>query len=231
MRAFLVGASPGTSPEGTAPYLARALKAWKADPGRDLFIGVDGGVLAWLEAGFKPHLAVGDWDSFRGVGAKRVLRALHHITLPRRKDRSDLHFAAQAVLSAGATQLIALGVTGGRPDHHLAALLDLAWIAGGREGDVKEVSAHGTEGDYHFVTPRICKLNGGSWQAPSAKRARLASVFALSGPASGVSLQGFEYPLRGARLAPSSHGLSNRILGSGAKVSVKAGCLLVLLPA
>ena len=221
MRAFLIGASPDAPLEHTR----EVLRILKADAASDLFIGVDGGVKSWLEAGYKPHLAIGDWDSFKGPGAKRVLKSINHITLPRSKDRGDLYFAASTVIQAGATELIVLGATGGRPDHHLAGLLDLGRIAEGFEGVVASIAAYGVEGEYHFVSSKTAP-----WKK-SIQQKRLVSVFALGGAASGVTLSGFEYSLSRAKLEPGSHGLSNRVRSKSCHVAVKAGCLLVLLPA
>jgi thiamine pyrophosphokinase len=55
------------------------------------------------------------------------------------------------------------------------------------------------------------------------------SIFPLSGPASGVTLEGFVYPLHEARLEPGDTlGFHNELAGREARVSVGSGTLLVI---
>lgn len=220
LRAFLIGASPAQTLDHARLLLSRL----KADPSKDLFIGVDGGTRMWFRAGLKPHLAVGDWDSFKGPEARKQLKHLHHFTLPVDKDRSDLFYAASIARNAEATRLICLGVTGGRPDQHLASILDLTSLAAGEAGEFSEVSAYSPEGEYHFLSPLIPR-----WKEafPSP---RTISVFALSGAARGLTLKGFKYPVKNAELQPSSHGLSNRAWASSCEVCIREGGLLVMVP-
>lgn len=222
LRAFLIGASPEQTPEHARQILSRL----KADPATDLFIGVDGGVRIWIEAGYKPHMAVGDWDSFKGAEARKTLAKLHKLTLPADKDESDLLAAARVAAHAEATQLICLGVTGGRPDHHLASILDLTCLASeDGDGEWSEVTAYSPEGEYHFLSPAIPHWKE-AFPAP-----RTVSVFAVAGEAQGVTLKGFKYPLKNATIKPSSHGLSNRSWARSCEVTVRDGSLLVMVPA
>ncbi len=220
VRAFLVGASPDATVEHTRLILGRM----RANPEKDLFVGVDGGMKIWLEAGYKPHMAVGDWDSFKGSAARKVISSMHHLTLPIDKDRSDFYYAAGTMQSAGATHLYCLGVTAGRPDQHLASILDLTQLAAGEAGPFSEVAAFGPEGEYHFLSNRIPK-----WK-DHFPRPRTVSIFAVGGVARGVTLKGLKYGLKGGELSPSSHGLSNRSWAHHCEVGVKKGNLVVMLP-
>jgi thiamine pyrophosphokinase len=220
LRAFLIGASPAQDLEHTQECLRR----FKADPATDLFIGVDGGTRSWLKAGLKPHMAIGDWDSFKGADARKALKSIHHVTLPVDKDRSDLFFAASLASNAEATQLICLGVTGGRPDQHLASVLDLASLASGEAGEFSRVTAYSPEGEYHFLSRLIPRWKE-AYPSP-----RTVSVFALPGAARGLTLKGFKYPLKNGELAPSSRGLSNRVWAANCEVSIRDGGLLVMVP-
>jgi thiamine pyrophosphokinase len=222
LRAFLIGASPAQDLEHTRATLLRL----QADPALDLFIGVDGGTRTWLALGHKPHMAVGDWDSFTGAEAREKLTTLHHLTLPVDKDRSDLFFAASVALNAEATQLHCLGVTAGRPDHHLATVMDLANLASGESGvKLDQVSAYSPEGDYHFLSPLIPRWRESCPSPPPG------AGFGGGGQGRGLSLKGFKYPLKNGELRPSSHGLSNRTWSPFCEVILKEGALAVVIPA
>jgi len=55
------------------------------------------------------------------------------------------------------------------------------------------------------------------------------SVFPVSGAAEGVTLEGFEYPLEGARIeAGDTLGFHNELLAGEARVAVKDGALFVI---
>lgn len=221
LRAFLIGASPGQSLEHARATLARL----GADAARDIFIGVDGGARVWQALGIKPHMVVGDWDSFVGADARATLSTLHHLTLPVDKDRSDLFFAASVAHNAQATQVICLGVTGGRPDQHLATLMDLASLAAGEHGEgLTQVAAYAPEGEYHFLSPLIPR-----WRE-SFPTPRTVSIFALGSLVRGLTLKGFKFPLKESELRPSSQGLSNRSWSTTCEVSLKEGALVVIVP-
>ncbi len=206
-RAVLVGAAPSRSGE-----LARALRELKVSSKRDLVIGIDGGSRALARAGVDASLLIGDWDSARAPRDGRVL------VLPREKDRSDLHYALAAARNAGARQVVVLGATGGRPDHHLASLLELSEAA----KYFDEVSAHGPEADYFFLTgPASLRLK---------PRGPVVSILPLRGAARGVTLRGMRYALKNADLSAGSHGLSNEWVAKDCQISVKSGSLGVIVP-
>jgi thiamine pyrophosphokinase len=55
------------------------------------------------------------------------------------------------------------------------------------------------------------------------------SIFPLSGPATGVTLEGMGYPLTNANLQPGDTlGFHNELIGREATVSVESGALLVV---
>jgi thiamine pyrophosphokinase len=55
------------------------------------------------------------------------------------------------------------------------------------------------------------------------------SVFPLTGTAEDVTLEGFEYPLEGARIeAGDTLGFHNEMAGGEARVAVGSGALLVI---
>jgi thiamine pyrophosphokinase len=207
IRAILVGAAPD-------PGISRALRALKPSA-RDLKIGVDGGVAVWRKIGKAPDFAVGDFDSLKN---RKVLDTLMHIRLPEEKNRSDLYYAAQAAIHLGATDLICVGVTGGRADHHLATLLDLSELSSSARMTALDAGA-----EYAFINH-----SNNSWRRKLPK-GQVLSIFAPQS-AQGVTLSGLKYPLRDARLSASSHGLSNEASGGFVTVRLRRGRLIIVLP-
>ncbi|MFL5812885.1 MAG: thiamine diphosphokinase [Bdellovibrionia bacterium] len=223
-RALVIGPRVGSLSE-----LTRSLYMAGVNPkliARDLRVAVDGGLKVfnkfWRKIGWKPHFAVGDWDSLGSEKVSHALRGIFHLTLPRNKDRSDLYYACRAAMSAGATDLVCLGVTGGRADHQLATLFDLSEIAheGGRAFSVLAVD---NETRYYFISENHPELS------IDVVPGQTVSVFALEGEARGVTLQGFKYPLKNAVLQPSSHGLSNIALKTQCSIKVRKGRVVVLV--
>lgn len=194
----------------------------------DRLIGVDSGTLAWLKLGYQPDLAVGDWDSVTTRERRRVLTSLSHLVLSPDKDRSDFYHALQAALQWIPEEVIALGFTGGRSDHHLAALFDMAKVAhdaGKINGGLalKAFRSIGPEAEYHFLAGSVRTWTG------RLKKGKTVSIFSLTKLTQGVSLEGFKYSLRETDLAPSSYGLSNLTVATRQTVRIRKGQLLIVV--
>ena len=212
MRAVLLG------PRNESPMSLKLLLRKIPLLASDLRIGVDGGTEDWLAIGRPPQMAIGDWDSLR---SREVLKTIAHMTLPVKKDRSDLHHALALAREMGAVDIVALGVTGGRPDHHLASLLELG--AASAFPEFRSVQAVDGNARYFWVSPsQILQLAVG--------RGGVFSVFALGGDARGVSISGARFSLSGAKLQPGSLGLSNVARSARVTIEVKSGGLLVVAP-
>lgn len=199
--------------------LAVAARVKRESKDAEILLAIDGGLDACLRSGLRPELAIGDWDSVKSRASLRKL--IHKITLPREKDRSDLAYALEVALDLGATEIACLGVTGGRPDHQIASLQEIA-IAASRTDAL--VRAGGEDGEYFFVAKKRRSL------VLELKRGTVVSVFPLLGVAKGVSLTGFQYPLKHAALHPGSRGLSNVVKGSPCTIRLDAGILGVVVP-
>lgn len=221
-RAIIVGPLVGSVLEFDQTLLSAKIHPRELE--YTLKIGVDGGVHVLALSGWKPNFAVGDWDSLR---TRAALKGIMHLTLPKNKDRSDLYYAARAALSVGVTDLICIGVSGGRPDHQLAMLFDLSELA----------ETYPQLGSVSVLAPGLKYSFLSRYQRPW--RAKLlpgqtVSVFALGEGAKGVTLTGFQYPLKNAALAPSSQGLSNVVRKGKShapvecSVSIKQGRAVVI---
>lgn len=184
----------------------------------DLVVAADGGALHALHAGVVPDLVVGDMDSLGEDGARRVgERGVSLERHPSRKDKMDGHLAVLAARKGGATELDLLCAAGGRLDAVFA--LPHLLLAAERLG--VRATALAVWGEMFVVENGSRAVLGGAGES--------VSVFPVSGSARGVTLEGFEYPLEGARIeVGDTLGFHNEMAGGEARVSVGDGALLVI---
>ncbi len=184
----------------------------------DLVIAADGGALHALAAGVVPDLVVGDMDSLGDEGTRQIeARGASLERHPARKDKMDGHLAVLAARKRGATDLDLLCAMGGRPGAVFA--LPHLLLAAERMGVRATVVAGWGE---MFV------VEDGS-RTVAGRPGESVSVFPVSGAAEGVTLEGFEYPLEGARIeAGDTLGFHNELLAGEARVAVKDGALFVI---
>lgn len=184
----------------------------------DLVVAADGGALHALAAGITPDLVVGDMDSLGEEGARRLeARGALLERHPVRKDKMDGHLAVLAANENGATHLDFLCATGERLDAVFA--LPHLLLAAERLGLRATVVAGW--GAMFVVEDGSRTVEGSPGES--------VSVFPVSGPAEGVTLEGFEYPLQEARLeAGDTLGFHNELADGEARVTVGGGTLLVI---
>ena len=184
----------------------------------DLVVAADGGARHALEAGIVPDVVVGDMDSLGEEGAREAeergaLLERH----PVRKDKMDGHLAVLAAGDRGATAADLLCAGGGRTSALFAVPHVL--LAAERAG-LRAVLTAGWG--------RAFVVEDGS-RTVAGKPGDGVSVFPFAGPAVGVTLEGFEYPLREARLeVGDTLGFHNELVGGEGRVSVGRGALLVI---
>jgi thiamine pyrophosphokinase len=211
MKALLVGASPT---EGSSALVA--LLAAQSD----LVVAVDGGGTVCLAAGVTPDVLLGDLDSIDPADADRLERAGVLLQrFPTEKDATDLELALDYVAGAGAREVTATAISGGRLDHILGNLGALRARVG--------------------LQPRIVEPDLAAWMLGEGGRSalRLMGVEATVslvplGEGAVVSVDGVRWPLNRARLEPcGTLGISNRIVSPrGAFVAVESGEVLVVSP-
>ncbi len=184
----------------------------------DLIVAADGGACYALEAGVVPDLVVGDMDSLGEDLALEVERRGASLERhPAKKDKMDGQLAVLAARKRGATGADLLCAGGGR----LGALFAVPHIllAAERIGLRSTVVADRVR---MFVVEAGCGTVEGEPQDS-------ISIFPLSGPAAGVTLEGMEYPLENASLEPGDTlGFHNELIGREATVSVGKGAVLVV---
>ncbi len=183
----------------------------------DYCIAVDGGLRGLRHLGLLPRLLVGDLDSVTPEELAAVQQAGCEVRrFPVEKDETDLELALGIAVEMGFTSLRILGALGGRLDQLLGNLFLLAhpsWQA----LDVRLLDA-GLEA---FIIRKEAFIEG--------RAGDTLSLLPLNGPARGIHTESLAFPLIGETLWPDrTRGISNRMLGSRARVSLADGLLLCI---
>jgi thiamine pyrophosphokinase len=184
----------------------------------DLIVAADGGARYALEAGVVPDLVVGDMDSLGEDLALEVERL--GATLERhavRKDKMDGQLAVLAARERGATAANLLCAVGGT----LGALFAVPQILLAAERIGLRSTVVADRGRIFVIEAGARSVQGDPQDS--------VSIFPLSGPATGVTLESMEYPLENASLEPGDTlGFHNELIGREATVSVGKGAVLVV---
>lgn len=169
-------------------------------------VAADGGADAALAAGLVPELVIGDLDSISAPARARLADRLHPVA---EQDSTDFEKCLQRIVAA---HVIAVGFSGRRLDHTLAALSVIARRPGQRILML-------TEAELVFLAPPQLSLD----LAPGLP----VSLFPM-GPVAGRST-GLVWPIEGLHLAPDARvGTSNAATGPVTLAS--EGPLLVMVP-
>lgn len=178
----------------------------------DFIIAADQGYDNMLSLGLVPDLVVGDFDSLGKIPDRENV-----ITLPVRKDMTDVGYAVEKGFERGCREFILYGAVGGALDHTFANVAIAHDIArrGARALLIGE--------EYSFTV-----LHDASIMFHARQSGRI-SVFALDGMAEGVTIRGLSYEVEDFEVACTDHiGVSNAFIGQAAEISVKKGDLLVV---
>lgn len=179
-------------------------------PKASCYVCADAGLRLAQTLGIVPDWVVGDFDSLGTVPEGAAV-------YPSAKDDTDTVLAAKYALAQGCDELVFYGALGGRLDHTIANLQMLRMLA--------DAGARGILVDEHH---RVMLQRGGTQYYPK-REGMYFSLFAMSERCEDVTLEGVAYPLRHSTfLATVPLGVSNRIVGEQAKVTVGSGDLLVV---
>ena len=183
----------------------------------DYFIYCDSGLIHenrfMSEVDTSADLIIGDFDSH-----DNPLRNVETIVLPHEKDDTDSVYAMKEALKRGYKEILFVGAVGDRFDHSLVNIYALQYIL--------ENGANGSIVDDLSVMELIDKNNSGAvsdvWP--------YFSLVAISGEASGVTIQDAKYELEDAVITPSyQFATSNEpVKDKTTKITVADGYLLLI---
>jgi thiamine pyrophosphokinase len=202
-------------------YSGGALGAWALEdtqPG-DVYVGADRGALFLVRHGIKPNMALGDFDSvdeteldFIRLNSKQMIACD-----PVMKDLSDTEMAFSWALEQKPLEIILYGGLGTRFDHSLANIHLLS--------QALQSQTTCTIVDSHN---RIRLINQFTKLTRTTRYSHV-SLLPFTSKVTGITLQGFQYPLNEATLTiGQSLGISNRIIEPFGYIQIDQGHLLVI---
>ena len=162
-----------------------------------------------------PYGGMLEWKLQKGEG-----KVVDVVRLRPEKDDSDTQSAMNYAIRNGAKEIVILGVTGNRVDHLMAnfGLLVLA----------KKQGAEVALADrYNYMK----LISSGTILKKAEQFGKYVSFFSLGGDVTGLTLEGFKYPLDKYHLTTADSGLtvSNEISEEYAKVTYESGTLLMIM--
>lgn len=162
-----------------------------------------------------PYGGMLEWKLQKGEG-----KVVEVVRLRPEKDDSDTQSAMNYAIQNGAKEIVILGVTGSRVDH-LMANFGLLILAQKQDTEVALADRY----NYMKLIP------SGTILKKAEQFGKYVSFFPLGGDVTGLTLEGFKYPLDKYHLTTADSGLtvSNEISEEYAKVTYESGTLLMIM--
>ena len=162
-----------------------------------------------------PYGGMLEWKLQKGEG-----KVVEVVRLRPEKDDSDTQSAMNYAIQNGAKEIVILGVTGNRVDH-LMANFGLLILAQKQDTEVALADRY----NYMKLIP------SGTILKKAEQFGKYVSFFPLGGDVTGLTLEGFKYPLDKYHLTTAVSGLtvSNEISEEYAKVTYESGTLLMIM--
>lgn len=178
----------------------------------DFIIACDKGYAYAKNAGLRPDLLVGDFDSYVGP----VPQDIPTLDLPVEKDDTDTMAAVRWAVNEGFSSIRLYCALGGRLDHLLGNIQALSFAC-----------AHGVQAELWGGSSRLRLVSNGAAEIPPLPGYSL-SVLALTDEVKNVCITGVKYPLHGKTITNTFPvGVSNEWEGT-AKISCGEGILLIV---
>lgn len=184
----------------------------------DMVIGADRGALFLVNHGISPDIAVGDFDSVSPEELELIrTQSKDFISCDAiDKDLTDTELAFDLAIENKATEVIMLGVLGTRFDHSLA---NVHIMLRGMQHQI--ASSIWDVNNYITLTGTSCELEERGYT--------YVSLLPLTPEVTGITLEGFMYPLQNATIKlGQSLGVSNRLSEKVGRIRIDSGLLLII---
>lgn len=185
----------------------------------DFIIGADRGALFLISHGYIPDIAVGDFDSVSPEAFQDIQsKSKKTITCDAvNKDLTDSEMALDIAMNQQPDSILLLGVTGTRIDHSLASIQMMTRAL------QRQINCYVMDSN-NYVTLT------GSQTVIEDLGYTYVSLLPLTPEVTGITLEGFQYPLNDAtlKLKLQSLGVSNKLISSTGTVRIRSGLLLII---
>ncbi|MDF1520330.1 MAG: thiamine diphosphokinase [Brevefilum sp.] len=183
----------------------------------DFLIAVDGGLNHMIPLNLEPDLIIGDLDSIDEATLQPYREKKTKIQkFPTDKDQNDLELAIQAALEMNPKTIWIVAALGNRIDQTLANIFLLT------RDELRCIDTHLVDGKRDVFLIREQALLSG-------EPGQLISLVPINGSAEGITTKGLKYPLNNETLYPDqTRGISNRLTGTDATITVEKGSLLCI---
>ncbi len=184
----------------------------------DTIIAANGGTRHVLALGLVPSVIVGDLDSLTPAEREKAQGSNCKIVqYPRDKNETDLELALRFATETHSTQIVIVGALGGRLDQTLG---NLSLLTRPEYAGLDVHLEDGTEAAW-FVRKEL-EIHG--------KPGDIVSLLPWGQAVGGVTTKGLRWPLYDETLFPDeTRGISNELVDSSGRISIKSGLLLVIL--
>jgi thiamine pyrophosphokinase len=186
-----------------------------------MWAGVDQGVQAIIQAGIRPHAAIGDFDSVteeQWQQIKREVPAIHRFQPE--KDETDMELALFWAAGQEPEKIVIFGGTGGRMDHFLANTFMMARY--------KQKHPH-IAFELRDTLNTVSVFLPGSHSLEQDPGKKFVSFLPVFSDVSGLTLTGFKYPLKDHTVPlGSSLCISNELVGQTGHFSFQKGILMMI---
>lgn len=182
----------------------------------DYIVAADGAANELLKMGVAPDCIVGDMDSIKGEVYEHFKgKGIRIVTYPAKKDKTDTELAIDLMAQEGYDQVIMLGCFGSRMDHMLG---NIYLVAYGLEKGIRIQIVDEKN--------RLFPVTSGT-TVIKAKKGSIISFLNPGQQAKGISLEGFEYPLKDYDLSfGSTRCISNIATRDDPTITLTEGMLL-----
>ncbi len=189
---------------------------------KSLIICADGGLNLAMKEKIKADFLIGDFDSFNKDNLEKALQFhpdIQVIPHPSEKDLTDTALAIEFAIEKGCDEILVIGGMGGRIDHTLAVIQNLAYYS-----SEKITCFLGNANNLVFVTPKNHII------LPQEVKGKYFSIFSFNEKVNNLSILGAKYTLSNYTMTNTYPvGISNQFINDQSVIIDKEGGKVIIV--